>query len=74
MSTQELIDKIYNYIEEKREHLVECQKIAKRKNQLEIINIFETMLETIEEFEDYFDTILVEDDFEHSHGRKQCAY
>lgn len=30
---------------------------------------FETMLETIEEFEDYFDTILVEDDFEHSHRK-----
>ena len=54
MEAEELISKVNNYVETRKRHIVECQKIAKRKNQLEIINIFETMLETLEEFEDYF--------------------
>lgn len=70
MTTEELIKKVNNYIEQRKNHIVECQKIAHKKNQLELINIFENMLETIEDFEDYFDTILVEDDYKHSHGKE----
>lgn len=57
MEAEELISKVNNYVETRKRHIVECQKIAKRKNQLEIINIFETILETLEEFEDYFEEI-----------------